>query len=129
MSLPTATALGDLDTIRFLLDRDPLLVHERGAHDFPVMWYVPLGDGGVETAELLHRYGVAPDQESLGMTALHWCAKDDQRDLAAWLIEKGADVEAIGFKFERDGETPLQLARAKERREIAAMLEKAGAKR
>jgi ankyrin repeat protein len=129
LSLPTAVALGDHDTIRFLLDRDPLLIHERGAHDFPVMWYVALGGGGVETAELLHRYGVAPDQESLGITALHWCARNDDRELAAWLIANGADVEALGFKFDRDGQTPLQLARTGEHREIAGMLEKAGARR
>jgi ankyrin repeat protein len=52
LSLPTAISLGDHDTIRFLLDRDPLLIHERGAHDFPVMWYAALGGGGVETAAL-----------------------------------------------------------------------------
>jgi ankyrin repeat protein len=129
LSLPTAVALGDHDTIRFLLDRDPLLIHERGAHDFPVMWYAAIGGGGVETAELLHGYGVAPDQESLGITALHWCARNDDRDLAAWLIAKGADVEALGFKWNGDGETPLQLARAAECREIAEMLEQAGARR
>ncbi len=129
LSLPTAVALGDHDTMRFLLERDPLLIHERGAHDFPVMWYAALGGGEVDIAELLHRHGVAPDQESLGNTALHWCARLDRRELAAWLIEKGADVEALGFKFDGDGQTPLQLARAGERREIAGMLEKAGARR
>ena len=129
LSLPTAVALGDHDTIRFLLDHDPRLIHERGAHDFPLMWFVALGGGGVETGELLRGYGVHPDQETLGITALHLCAREDERDLAAWLIEKGADVNAIGFKFDRDGETPLQLARAREHREIAGLLEKAGAKR
>jgi ankyrin repeat protein len=129
LSLPTAVALGDHDTIRFLLDRDPLLIHERGAHDFPIMWYAAIGGGGVETAELLHGYGVAPDQESLGITALHWCARNDDRDLAAWLIAKGADVEALGFKWDGDGETPLQLARSAESPVIAEMLERAGARR
>jgi ankyrin repeat protein len=129
LSLPTAVALGDHDTIRFLLDRDPLLIHERGAHDFPLMWYVPLGGGGVDTAELLHGYGVGADQESLGNTALHWCAKFDDRELAVWLLEHGADVEALGFKFDRDGQTPLQLARAEGHTETGRLLEQAGAKR
>lgn len=129
LSLPTAVALGDLDTIRFLLDRDPMLIHERGAHDFPLFWFVVLGGGGVEIAQLLHQYGAAVDQESLGYTALHWCARSDQAELAAWLIEHGADIEAIGFKFDRDGRTPLQIARTEECPAIVAMLEKAGARR
>lgn len=129
LSLPTAVAIGDHETIRFFLDRDPLLIHERGAHDFPLFWYVALGGSGVETAQLLHRYGAAADQESLGYTALHWCARSDQPELAAWLIENGADIEALGFKFERDGQTPLQVARTEECPAIAALLEKAGARR
>ena len=129
LSLPTAVALGDHATIRFLLERDPLLVHERGAHDFPVLWYAALGGGDVDTAALLHGYGVSADQESLGVTALHWCVRLDHRELAAWLLEHGADAEALGFKWDRDGQTPLQLARALERRELAAMLTQAGARR
>ncbi|MEO6598021.1 MAG: ankyrin repeat domain-containing protein [Planctomycetota bacterium] len=129
LSLPTAVALGDHDMIRFLLNRDPLLIHERGAHDFPVMWYAVLGGCGPETAALLRGYGVAPDQESLGNTALHWCVKRDARELAAWLIEQGADVEALGFKWDRNGQTPLQLARIDQRAEFVGMLEKAGARR
>ena len=77
----------------------------------------------------LIRYGVAPDPESLGITALHGCARNDERELAAWLIVQGADVEARGCQWDRDGQTPLQLARTGEHREIAAMLEKAGARR
>lgn len=129
LSLPTAVALGDHAAIRFLLDADPLLVHERGAHDFPVMWYAVLGASGVGTAELLRGYGVSPDQESLGTTALHWCVKRNDKDLTAWLIERGADLEALGFKWDPDGQTPLQLARVDGRMEIAAMLEAAGARR
>lgn len=129
LSLPTAVSLGDHAAIRFLLERDPLLVHERGAHDFPVMWYAALGGGDVETAALLQSLGVAPDQESVGVTALHWCARLDRRDLAAWLIEAGADVEALGLKWDRDGQTPLQIARAEGHREVVGLLEQAGARR
>jgi hypothetical protein len=129
LSLPTAVALGDHDTIRFLLDRDPLLVHERGAHDFAVMWYAALGGGDVATAELLHARGVAVDQESVGTTALHWCARLDRADLAEWLLANGADAEAVGCKWDGDGETPLQVARARGHARIVALLERAGARR
>jgi ankyrin repeat protein len=129
LSLPTAVALGDHDTIRFLLDGDPRLVHERGAHDFPVMWYAALGGGDVATAELLHARGVGVDQESLGTTALHWCARLDHCDLAAWLVANGADVDALGWKWSGDGETPLQVARARSHARVVAVLERAGARR
>jgi ankyrin repeat protein len=128
LSLPTAASLGALDAVRRLLDRDPLLVHERGAHDFPVMWYAVLGGGSVATAELLASRGVAVDQESVGTTALHWCAAHDDRELARWLLENGADVNAIGCKWDRAGQTPLALARARGRDALARMLAEHGAR-
>lgn len=129
LSLPTAVSLGDAEAIRFLLDRDPRLIHERGAHDFPVMWYVALGTGRAEIAELLHGHGVEPDQESVGTTALHWCALRDRRELAAWLIAHGSDVEALAFSWSSDGQTPLQIARSQRNEAIASLLVQAGAKR
>ena len=45
LSLPTAISLGDLDHARFLLQEDPLRVHERGPHDFALLWYASIGEG------------------------------------------------------------------------------------
>ncbi len=122
LSLPTAVSLGDFDFVRFLLDRDPVLVHERGAHDFPVAWYSAIGGAGVEMAELLRGRGVSVDQESLGVTLLHWCVVRGNADLAQWCIEAGADLHAVGYKWDRGGQTPLQLAQARGAAEIAALL-------
>lgn len=114
LSLPTAVSLGDLDAVSFWLERDPSLIHERGAHDFPLLWYALLGEEeagtAVEMAELLVHHGAAPDQETMGSTTLHLCAQHDARDLAAYLLELGADARAVGHKWHRDGRTPLQLA-------------------
>ena len=55
--------------------------------------------------------------------------KRNDKDLTAWLIERGADLEAVGFKWDPDGQTPLQLAQVEGRTEIAAMLKAAGARR
>jgi len=130
LSLPTAVSLGDLDAITFWLERDPLLVHERGAHDFPLMWYAALGGGSVEVAERLARHGVPVDQESTGSTALHLCVgRRDDLELARWLLERGADPEAVGYKWSRAGETPLALALAADNPKAAALLRGAGAKR
>jgi ankyrin repeat protein len=92
------------------------------------MWYAVLGGGSVATAELLASRGVAVDQESVGTTALHWCAAHDDRELARWLLENGADVNAIGCKWDRAGQTPLALARARGRDALARMLAEHGAR-
>lgn len=127
LSLPTAVSLGDEDAVKAWLDEDPRLIHERGAHDFPVMWYAVLGGASLSMAELLLARGVVVDQESHGATALHWCVLRDARDMAAWLIERGADVDARGRKWRREGHTPLELARERGRSAMAALLRDAGA--
>jgi ankyrin repeat protein len=129
LSLPTAVSLGDLVSVAFWLEREPGLVHERGAHDFPVMWYALLGGGGVEMAELLVHFDVPVDQESMGTTTLHWCARRDDADLARWLLEHGADAEAHGLAWTREPETPLQVARREGSERVAGVLRAAGARR
>lgn len=129
LSLPTAVSLGDAESVRFWLARDATLIHERGAHDFPLMWFALLGEEregeAVAMAELLVQHGAAVDQETMGTTALHLCAKHDVRDFAAYLLERGADPRAIGFKFHRDGRTPLEMALEEGHSGLAEMLRKA----
>jgi len=129
LSLPTAVSLGDEAAIDFWLTRDPSLVHERGAHDFPVLWYAVLGGGSVAIAERLARHGVPLDQETLATTALHLCAKRDDPDLAHWLLERGVDKEGIGYAWSRDGQTPLEIAVQEGHDKVARLLKDAGARR
>jgi len=128
LSLPTALSLGELDFARFLLADDPLRIHERGPHDFAVLWYAAIGGGSVEAAELLLEAGAPVDQESLGVTCLHWAAMRGQLDLVSCLAERGADLERVGYKFDRAGQTPLALARAKGRDEAVRRLQDLGAR-
>ncbi len=132
LSLPTAVSLGDLDTVSFWLERDPTLIHERGAHDFPLLWFALLGEEepgtAVEMAELLVHHGAAPDQETMGSTTLHLCALHDARDLAAYLLEQGADPRAAGYKWHRDGRTPLELALEEGHTAMAELLRHAQAR-
>jgi ankyrin repeat protein len=131
LSLPTAVALGDRDAVAFWLARDPTLIHERGAHDFPLLWFALLGaeepGTALEMAELLVQHGAAPDQETMGSTTLHLCARHDARDLAAYLLELGADPGAVGHKWHRDGRTPLQMAEEEGHTALADLLRDAGA--
>lgn len=127
LSLPTAAALGDLDFIKFLLDADPTLVHERGAHDFPVMFYTAFGKDTLDAAELLHERGANVDQQSLGNTTLHWCVRRNRVELAEWLLNKGADPNQLGYLWNRAGDTPLGLARDGKRKTMVELLKKHGA--
>jgi ankyrin repeat protein len=129
LSLPTAISLGDLAAVKRLLDWDPLLVHERGAHDFAPMHYVCIGGAGPEMAELLHGRGMPIDQESQGTTTLHWCARRDDAELAAWLVEHGCELSPVGYRWNKNGETPLEIARRDGSKEVADLLEGAGAER
>ena len=112
-SLPSAVSLGDEAQVKFWLDKDPTLIHERGAHDFPLMWFVVYGGASISMAELLLQRGASLEQESMGTTALHCCVERGQHELAEWLLVQGADREAIGFKGDRRGNTPLELAQAR----------------
>ncbi len=128
LSLPTAVSIGDMNMARFHLDRDPLLVNERGAHDFALMHYAAIGGGGVEFAALLHERGAAIDQESQGLTTLHWSVRNDLPELTVWLIEHGAQLEAVAYKWERAGQTPLQVALEDKNERQAKILRDAGAR-
>ena len=126
LSLPTAVSMGDADAVEFLLDRDPTLIHERGAHDFPVLVYAALGVGGVAMAELLTARGAGLEQESMGCTALHWGLLRRRKDLVAWLLEQGADANAVSYRRTLEGETPLQLAELQDDRDLVALVKAAG---
>lgn len=123
LSLPTAISFGDLDHARWLLENDPLLVHERGPHDFPVMWYPAIGGGSVDAAALLLEFGAPLEQESGGETALHWAALRGHADLTSYLLEQGANSQALGYRQDRKGITPLQLAIAKKRSQVSEILQ------
>lgn len=128
LSLPTAVALRDLASVRAWLEQDPTLVHERGAHDFPVLWFA-VGGGALEIAELLAKHGIAVDQESRGTTALHRCASYDDVELAHWLLEHGADKEAVGYFADARGQSPLEVALASDSKRVVTLLKDAGARR
>ena len=83
----------------------------------------------VEMAELLAGYEVPLDQESMGGTALHWCVIRNNPDMARWLLEQGANPEPVGFKWSRDGQTPLQLAVANGNSSMIRALKDAGVRR
>ena len=126
-SVCTSISVGDLPRAKALLAKYPAAIHERGPHDFALMWYAAIGGGDVAAAELLLDAGVDVDQESQGDTVLHWAAVRNQLDLVAFLAEKGANLDAVGYKFDRAGQTPLQAARQAEHGDMVTLLSDLGA--
>ena len=127
-SLPTAVMRGDLERARALLAEDPNRIHERGPHDFALLWYPTIGGGQIELTELLLEYGAEVEQQHfLGTTALHWAAGSGQVEIAALLIEKGADVNRPGRKFGSVPETPLDLAKKRKQAATEKLLRDHGA--
>ena len=127
-SLPSAVVRNDLKRARALLEEDPLRVNERGPHDFPLLWYPVIGKGLVEMTELLFEHGADAEwQHWMGTTALHYAALGGQSDMIAVLLDHGADVNRVGRKFDPVGQTPLQLAEARERTDAAKLLRARGA--
>lgn len=122
-SLPTAVMRGDATRVRELLAEDPLRIHERGPHDFPLLWYPVIGGGSVEMAELLLTAGAGLEwQHFLGTTALHYAARAGQLEMVAFLLESGADPRRVGKKFNPEGDTPMELAEAAGHEEVAKLL-------
>lgn len=127
MSLPTAITMGRLDRARALLVEDPNRIRERGAHDFPLIWYPAIGGGDLDAAQLLVDFGIDRASEGkLGMTGLHWATLLGHADLAAFWIDHGIDPNAAT----RDQhETALDIALRADHPKIADLLRSRGGRR
>jgi ankyrin repeat protein len=90
-SLCTAAMSGDTAAAKKYLAEDPVRVRERGAHDFPLLWYPIFGEEHVETAEALIAAGADPRDGIRGVTALHVAAQRGQSKMAELLVAKGAN--------------------------------------
>ncbi len=128
-SLPTAVMRGDLATAKEFLKAHPERIHERGAHDFALLWYPVIGNCPVEMMELLLDHGAGVQhQHYLGTTALHWACQRGRIEMVELLIANGANVNRVGRKFSAQGETPLATALGFGENKIADLLKNHGAK-
>ena len=127
MSLPTALAVGNLERVHTLLEDDPGRIHERGPHDFALLWYPQIAGGRVDLAECLLNYGADIDEEKMGVTLLHRAAHSGQRELVGFLLDQGARTDLIGQSdFSDLAGTPLDFARAGGHSDIARMIRQQG---
>lgn len=117
LDLPTAAAFGRMAGAQAMLQEDPGLVHQPGAHGFPILYFAAIA-GDQEMAQLLSEYGAEINAGYGLMTPLHGAVLFDQLEMARWLVSRGASLKAP----DSEGRTPVELARELNREEILKVL-------
>ncbi|MGI8741706.1 MAG: ankyrin repeat domain-containing protein [Bryobacteraceae bacterium] len=90
LSLCTATMLGRTSDVKTILAEDNNRVRERGAHDFPLLWYTIFGHERVELAEMLIGAGADPKAGLMGgSTAMAMARKKSYNGMVDLLQKNG----------------------------------------
>jgi ankyrin repeat protein len=90
VSLSTACMLGMEEEAKRLLVEDPNRVHERGAHDFPVLWYTAFGKERAELLQLLLASGADVHAGMMGNSIMQLAEKKKYNRLMEILRAHGA---------------------------------------
>jgi hypothetical protein len=122
VSTCTAAVLGEEALVRAALSEERRTVRERGAHDLPLLAYTAFGKPQVSIADRILKAGAAVDARGFGQTTLHIAAGKGYVELAALLIEHGADVKATA-QVRGQSVTPVDLAVRNKQDKMQAFLE------
>lgn len=113
----TAAFLGRRDEVRRMLEEDPALKDAQGAHGLPVLYY-PVLSGEQETAHLLAEHGASVNGGEGVSTPLHAAAMTGRAEMARWLVDNGASLEAQDYSQK----TPAEVAAAMGNDDVHAVL-------
>ena len=121
--LVMAAYLGHTDIVRALLDAGADLAAVDPSMKATAL-HAAAYAGRTEAARLLIERGIDIDRQGPrnGYTALHDAIWQDNVDTAEVIIAGGADLTLKNH----EGQTPLDFARAKRRKEIVALIERRG---
>jgi uncharacterized protein len=120
-----ASALGEVDRLRELLESDRSLARKRAEDDFTALHYAAFFDGP-EAARLLIKEGADVDafaDNELGVHVLNSAVAAGHNETAQLLLEHGADPNART----RSGFSPLDAAAQNGDEELADLLRAHGA--
>ena len=112
-----AAMLGRRDDVERFIKSDPELIHARGVHEMPLLYFAAAGDQQDVVEWLLQRGADVNDGRGQN-TALHAAVALDHPAMARWLLDRGADVHALDY----ENKTPLEVSIEQNRSEIAELL-------
>jgi hypothetical protein len=128
ISTCTAVVLGQSEMVRKMIREDPNRLRERGAHDFALLSYTAFGSERADLAGMLLEAGAKPNAFGFGQSPLHVAAGKGYLEVAALLIEHGADVNATPRSRKGPGPTPLAVATQRKQSKMVDFLISRGAK-
>ena len=123
LDICTAAMLGRKEMISAMLAADPSQVQALGAHGIPLV-YFPVIQGFKEIARLVVEHGAPVNGGEGSTTPLHGAVMFNQVELAGWLLDQGAQVNALNY----ENKTPLAVARANQRQGLVELLTARGGK-
>jgi ankyrin repeat protein len=115
VSTCTATLLGREDMVRAAIAADKRVVQERGAHDLPILAYTIYANQQTAIADALLQAGADPMTRAFNQTPLHLAASKGYVEVAALLLDHGADIKAGPV-------TPLEVATKKNQEKMVEFL-------
>jgi ankyrin repeat protein len=123
VSTCTAVLLGQETLVRRALAADPLVIHECGPHDLPILSYTAYAREQHALAALLLGAGANVHAAAFGYTTLHFAAMKGYANLADVLISHGADTNAT-VKTKDGLLTPAAMAARANHPEILKVLQR-----
>ncbi|HMA34596.1 MAG TPA: ankyrin repeat domain-containing protein [Chloroflexia bacterium] len=117
LTIFAAAMLGQTEDVAAFLRDAPELAEALGVHGISILYHAALS-GKIEIVDLLVAHGGGDGVSS----ALHAAVGPGHREMAAWLLARGADPNTPNFQ----GQTPLDVAQAHGHTQIAEMLQARG---
>ncbi|MDX2161739.1 MAG: ankyrin repeat domain-containing protein [bacterium] len=105
LDITTAAMLNQADDVRAMLEADPAMIDDTGAHNLPLLYYAAIS-GNIELAAFLYEKGAVVNVEDGITSPLHGAALFGRTDMAAWLIDHDANPYTVDF----DGKTAHERA-------------------
>jgi len=117
LDITTAAMLGRFEDVEAMLDEDPEMIDDTGAHNIPLMYFAVIG-GSLPIATLLFDLGATLNSPDGTVSPLHGAALFGLTEMAQWLLDNDANPYSVDF----EGKSAFDRAKQGGRTEIVALL-------